>query len=304
MMVYNIAIYYYQLRETVIMLVTLNETLKIAEEKKIALGGFDVCNLESLRGILAAAEKLQLPVVLMFAQLHEPFIPFSLIAPIMVKCAEEASIPVSVQLDHGEDLDYLRRALDFGFSGIMYDGSQLPYEENLENTVKAVELAAKYGASVEAELGTMGKREYGDGISGEDDKTKIYTDPDLAGQFVKETGIDALACSFGTTHGIYLTKPKLDLDIVRRIRDNTGGIPIVMHGGSGVSEEDFHRCVDAGVRKINYFTYMDKAGGTAAKAFADSVEEGKPVFYTAIVKAAEKAIEEDVEKTMAVFAKV
>ena len=188
------------------MLVTLNETLKLAEGKHMALGGFNITNLESLRSVLSAAEKLQLPVILMFAQIHAHMIPLSLIGPVMVRCAEEAGVPVTVHLDHGADLEYLRQALDLGFTSIMYDGSQLPYEENLENTRKAVELAAQYGASVEAELGTMGKRETGDGSSGGENNKKIYTDPLLAAQFIRESGIDALACSFGTTHGIYLTK--------------------------------------------------------------------------------------------------
>ena len=284
------------------MLVTLNETLKTADEKKIALGGFNITNLESLRSVLGAAEKLQLPVALMFAQIHAHMIPLSLIGPVVVRCAEEAAVPVTAHLDHGADLEYLKQALDMGFTSIMYDGSQLPYEENLENTRKAVELAAMYGASVEAELGTMGKREAGDGSSGGENNKKIYTDPELAVQFIKESGIDALACSFGTTHGIYLTKPKLDLDIVRRIRELTNGFPIVMHGGSGVSAEDYRRGIAAGVRKINYFTYMDKSGGSAAKAFADSVDEGKPVFFSDVINAAQEAMEADVEKTMRVFA--
>ena len=159
------------------MLVTLNETLKLAEGKHMALGGFNITNLESLRSVLSAAEKLQLPVILMFAQIHAHMIPLSLIGPVMVRCAEEAGVPVTVHLDHGADLEYLRQALDLGFTSIMYDGSQLPYEENLENTRKAVELAAQYGASVEAELGTMGKRETGDGSSGGENNKKIYTDP-------------------------------------------------------------------------------------------------------------------------------
>ena len=284
------------------MLVSLNNTLKYAEEKNIALGGFNITNLESLRSVLSAAEKLQLPVVLMFAQIHAHMIPLSLIGPSMVRCAEETGIPVTVHLDHGADLDYLRQALDLGFTSIMYDGSQLPYEENLENTRKAVELAAHYGASVEAELGTMGKRETGDGSSGGENNRKIYTDPALAAQFIKESGIDALACSFGTTHGIYLTKPKLDLDIVRRIRELTDGFPIVMHGGSGVSEEDYRRCIEAGVRKINYVTYLDKAGGSAAKAYAVGIEYGKPVFFSDIIKTAQEAMEADVERTLRVFA--
>ena len=142
------------------------------------------------------------------------------------------------------------------------------YEENLENTQKAVAMAKKTGASVEAELGSMGRRESGAGNrSGAEDVTKIYTDPDQAQAFVRDSGIDALACSFGTTHGIYLAQPRLDFNVVKNVRALTGNIPVVMHGGSGVSKEDFRRAIMAGVRKINYFTYMDKAGGNAAAAY-------------------------------------
>ena len=124
-----------------------------------------------------------------------------------------------MHLDHGETLEYLRQALDIGFTGIMYDGFVLPYKENLENTKKAVAVAAKTGVSVEAELGSMGRRESGAGDgTGAEDETKIYTDPLQAEAFVADSGIDALACSFGTTHGIYLTEPKLDFNVVKNVR--------------------------------------------------------------------------------------
>lgn len=201
------------------MLVTLKEILKIAEEKKIAVGSFNTPNLESLMAVVGAAEKLNVPVIIQFAQCHEPWIPLSVIGPVMVEHAKKASVPVCVHLDHGETLEYLQQALELGFTGIMYDGSVLPYEENMENTKKAVAMAAETGAGVEAELGSMGKRESGAGDgTGVEDDTKIYTDPDLAEQFVSETGIDALACSFGTTHGIYLAQPRLDFDVVRQVR--------------------------------------------------------------------------------------
>ncbi|MBQ9442667.1 MAG: class II fructose-bisphosphate aldolase, partial [Lachnospiraceae bacterium] len=152
--------------------------------------------------------------------------------------------------------------------------------------------------------GSMGKRESGSGTdgAGADDDTKIYTDPDLAALFVKETGIDALACSFGTTHGIYLTEPRLDFDVVRNVRAKTGDIPVVMHGGSGVSTEDYHRAVEAGVRKINYFTYMDKAGGAAVVDHLNSLKEGEPVFFSSIFMAAREAMKENVRSAMKVFA--
>ena len=286
------------------MIVNLKEITEIAEKRGIAVGAFNAANLESLIAIIEAAEELDVPVVIQFAQCHEPWIPLATIGPIMVDMAKKSSVPVCIHLDHGETLEYLQQALEIGFTGIMYDGSVLSYEENLANTKKAVEMARKYGASVEAELGSMGKRETGSGDEGAgvDDDTKIYTDPDLAARFVEETGIDALACSFGTTHGIYLTKPRLDFDVVKNVRMKTDNIPVVMHGGSGVSTEDYHKAVESGVRKINYFTYMDKAGGNAAADYLKSVKDGEPVFFSSIFMAARAAMKENVQSAMKVFA--
>ncbi|MCR5473755.1 MAG: class II fructose-bisphosphate aldolase [Lachnospiraceae bacterium] len=288
------------------MLVTLKEIMDIAEEKNIAVGSFNAACLEAVEAELEAAEELQLPIIIQFAQCHEPWIPLTTIGPIMVEMAKKATVPVCVHLDHGETLDYLQTALKIGFTGIMYDGSVLAYEENLENTQKAVEMAGKYGASVEAELGSMGKRETGTGNdgAGADDDTKIYTDPDLAAQFVAKTKIDALACSFGTTHGIYLTEPKLDFDVVRNVRIKTGNIPVVMHGGSGVSTEDYHKAVESGIRKINYFTYMDKSGGAAVVEYLRSLKEGEPVFFSSIFMKARNAMKENVKSAMKIFAKI
>jgi fructose-bisphosphate aldolase class II len=286
------------------MLVTLKEIMEIAEEKKIAIGSFNASGLEAVEAELAAAQELDLPVIIQFAQCHEPWVPLSTIGPVMIELAKKATVPVCVHLDHGETLEYLQEALDLGFTGIMYDGSVLPYEENLANTKKAVAMARKTGASVEAELGSMGKRESGAGDegAGAGDDTKIYTDPDLAAKFVAETGIDALACSFGTTHGIYLTEPRLDFDVVRNVRKKTGNIPVVMHGGSGVSTDDYHKAVEAGVRKINYFTYMDKAGGNAVVEYLKGVKEGEPIFFSSIYMAARVAMQENVKGAMEIFA--
>ncbi len=309
------------------MLVTLKDVMKIAEERKMAVGSFNTPNLESLQAVTGAAQELGLPVIIQFAQCHEPWIPLSVIGPVMVEAAKRASVPVCVHLDHGETPEYLQQALDLGFTAVMYDGSVLPYEENLANTRKAVEMAARTGASVEAELGSMGRRESGTGDDcGEKsgskppdsqwcattdqardmqeykDETKIYTDPELAARFVRETGIDALACSFGTTHGIYLTEPKLDFDVVKNVRRLAGGIPVVMHGGSGVGREDYRRAIQAGVRKVNYFTYMDKSGGSAAADYLKSCREGDPVFFSSLSMAAQEAMKENVKTAMRQFA--
>jgi fructose-bisphosphate aldolase, class II len=283
------------------MLVTLKEIMKIAEEKRIAIGAFNTPNLESLQAVIGAAEELELPVIIQFAECHEVLIPLAVIGPIMVNMAKEAKVPICVHLDHGETCEYLENALSMGFTSIMYDGSMLSYEENEANTLKAVAMAAKTGASVEAELGSMGKRESGSGDMDGDD-LKIYTDPLKAKSFVESTGIDALACSFGTTHGIYLTKPKLDFSIVERVRKEANTVPVVMHGGSGVSKEDFHTAIHAGVRKINYFTYMDKAGGAVLCELVKEKRNENPLFFSEAIKAATVEMKENVKNAMKIFA--
>lgn len=285
------------------MLVTLQWILKKAEEQNIAIGAFNTPNLESLQAIICAAEELQLPVIIQFAQCHESWIPLSVIGPMMIEAARKAAVPVCVHLDHGETLEYVQQALDLGFTGVMYDASTLPYEVNVANTKKVVEMAAMKGAGVEAELGSMGRRESGNGDhSGAEDETKIYTDPLQAKEFVRDTGVDALACSFGTTHGIYLTEPRLDFSVVSNVRSLTGNLPVVMHGGSGVSKEDFHTAVRSGVRKINYFTYMDKSGGTAAEEYLKGLQKNEPRFFSEVLAAAREAMKENVKGAMRTFA--
>lgn len=285
------------------MLVNLKEILAIAEERQIAVGSFNTPNLDSLLAVIRAAETLELPVIVQFAECHENLMPLSVIGPIMVSEARKASVPICVHLDHGETLDYIQYALDIGFTGVMYDGSTLPYEENVANTRQTVAMASKTNAGVEGELGSMGKRESGAGEgSGVEDDTKIYTDPVLAAKFIAETGIDALACSFGTTHGIYLTEPKLDFNVVQSVRGQTNHIPVVMHGGSGVSEADYGKAIEAGVRKINYFTYMDKAGGSALDNWVSGADPSMPLFFTEATGVARHAMQQNVESAMKIFA--
>lgn len=277
------------------MLVTLQEILAMAEEKKCAVGAFNTPNLECVTAVISAAEKLNVPVILSHAELHESVAPLAVIGPVMVLAAKAAKVPVCVHLDHCETLDYMARALDMGFTGVMYDGSLLPYEENVANTVKAVAMAKRFGAGVEAEIGKLSSREGG---TGESAGGPVYTDPELAVRFCKETGIDALAPSFGTAHGIYKSKPVLDLDRVKVIAQKTG-LPLVMHGGSGVSPEDYRTGIQNGLRKINYYSYMSKAGTTAVKALLSSQDV---TFFHDLAFAARQAMESDAEKAMRVFA--
>ena len=274
------------------MLVNLKEILAIAEERKCAVGAFNTPNLECLIAVIDAAEKLGTPVIISHAELHENISPLEKIGPVMVQAAEKAGVPVCVQLDHGETLDYIKRSLEIGFTGIMYDGSLLPYEENLMNTKKAVAMARSFNAGVEAELGAMPSREGGEAASG-----PVYTDPAQAEKFCRETGIDALAPSFGTAHGIYKAKPMLDFERVRIISEKTG-LPLVMHGGSGVSEDDFRRAIKAGIRKINYYTYMSNAGSRAVR---ELLAKEDVTFFHDLAFAAQKAMQADAEKAMIVF---
>jgi len=276
------------------MLVNLVEILKKAEEKKCAVGAFNTPNLECITAVLNAAERLNVPVIIAHAQLHEPVAPLAVIGPVMVEKARQAKVPVCVHLDHCETLDYMQQALDLGFTGAMYDGSLLPYEENLANTRKAVAMARPYHCGVEAELGALASREGGESAG----SGPVYTDPEQAAVFCRETGIDALAPSFGTAHGIYKSKPVLDLERVRIIAEKTG-LPLVMHGGSGVSPEDYRTGIRNGLRKINYYSYMSRAGVTAVKNLLAGEEV---TFFHDLALAAQQAMEADAEKAMRIFA--
>lgn len=280
------------------MLVNLKEILQIAEARKCAVGSFNTPNLESILAVVGAAEKLDVPVIIMHAEIHESILPISIIGPIMVACAKKAKVPVCVHLDHGEHLEYIQRALDMGFTSVMYDGSTLSFEENAANTCIAASMARQKGASVEGEIGVLGKRELGyrESAGQVSQPSEVYTDPEDARRFVALTGIDALACSFGTAHGLYLKKPKLDIGVLERVKQKVG-IPLVMHGGSGVSAEDYKQVIAKGVRKINYYTYMAKAGGEMIenKLIINQVPfsyqgENYKMYYTVMNESSEKPI--------------
>ncbi|MBE5039382.1 class II fructose-bisphosphate aldolase [Ructibacterium gallinarum] len=275
------------------MLTTLKAILKIAEANNCAIGAFNTPNLASLKAVIGAAEELNQPAIIMHAQIHEEMgiCKMEEIAPIMLFMADKATVPICVHLDHGTDLGYIKRGLDIGFTSIMYDGSEFNEKINYANTCIAVELAARYGASVEAEIGSMGARESENGtnhIAG------AYTEPEVAYRFARETKIDALACAFGTAHGVYLKQPQLDFERLKEIH-HLVDIPLVMHGGSGISSEDYKKVIALGIRKINYYTYMAKAGGTAVANLTDKT------FFHDIEVAAINGMKDNVQKAMRIF---
>ena len=280
------------------MLVNLKEILEIGKERNIAIGMFNATGFDSLQAVVAAAEELNQPVIIAHAEVHNVYNDVSLVGPAMVAMAKNAKVPVCVHLDHGTSMEMIYRALRIGFTSVMIDASALPYEENLALTKQVVEMAHAMGVSVEAELGRLVTGEAGSGEGMKNAKAEdFYTDPEEAKAFCKETGVDALAIAFGTAHGFYTAEPKLDFDVVKNVAEATG-LPLVMHGGSGVSEEGFKKSIANGIRKINYYSYMSKAGYNAAKAV---IESGKTSYLHDVEYAAMQAMKEDVKKAIKVF---
>ena len=282
------------------MLVNLKEILKIAEERKIAIGMFNATGFDSLQAVIGAAEELNQPVIIAHAEVHNVYNDISLVGPAMVAMAKNAKVPVCVHLDHGESLDMIYKALRLGFTSVMIDASALPYEENLAVTKHVCDLAHALNVSVEAELGRLVTGESGSAATTEVLRAEdYYTNPAEAKEFCAKTGVDALAIAFGTAHGFYAAQPKLDFSVVKNCAEATG-LPLVMHGGSGVSEEGFKTAIANGIRKINYYSYMSKAGYNAAKA---RIEKGDTSYLHDLEYDAMLAMKEDVKKAIQIFSK-
>lgn len=284
------------------MLVTLKEVFIDAEKENYAVGAFNSPTLESARAAVEAAEELQVPIILSHAEVHFEVTPLEIMGPILINLAKNATVPVVVHLDHGSNLENVKRAIEIGFSSVMIDASHMSYEENVKTVKEVVEYAKQHGVSVEAELGMMtssgiGGEETVSGEHHEGESADYYTDPIIAKDFVAQTGIDGLAASFGTVHGIYIKKPNLDFDRLNEIYKNIQR-PVVMHGGSGLSEEEYVKAINFGVRKINYYSYAAKAGAQAVKEY---VENEPNIFYHDLAVVAKNTIKEEVKKAMAIF---
>lgn len=279
------------------MLVTLNQIIEEGRKRNIAVGSFNTPNFECLLAVLEAAEELDVPVIIAHAQCHEGVAPLSQIGPVMVEMAKRSKVPVCVHLDHGEDFDYCKKAIALGFTSVMIDYSTREYEENVAGTKEVVDFAHAHGVSVEAELGALPQREGGEGAAAVD-PTALYTKPELVPDYLARTGIDALAIAFGTAHGIYKTKPVLNMDIISKVRALTD-LPLVMHGGSGISHEEYREVIRRGIDKINYYSYMAYAGYAEAKRTAEAKESD---FFHNMALNVKNAMKENAKGTMKVFA--
>nr|MDD5837451.1 class II aldolase [Eubacteriales bacterium] len=230
------------------MLVNMKELLKDAQDGNYAVGSFSVANMEMVLGVLKAARALSAPVILQIAEVRLNQSPLEIIGPLMVAAAENADTPVAVHFDHGKTEEKIKQALDLGFTSVMFDGSHLPLDENIATTKRIINIAGKYNASVEAEIGCVGGSE-----DGSEDIAINCTKPQDAVRFEAETGVDALAIAIGNAHGNYKDVPKLRFDILQKVNEMTN-TPLVLHGGTGISPDDFVKCSKNGIKKINIAT--------------------------------------------------
>lgn len=245
-------------------LVSLKPLLKDAEEKGYAVGSFNMLSIENVRGAVKAAEELRSPIILQLAQVHLPYAPIEYMSHVMLEAAKRASVPVCVHFDHGTSFESVAKAIRWGFSSVMFDGASLALEENIRLTKEIVKVAHIYDISVEAELGQVGLAENGN-TNVEASLTKVAD----AIKFVDETNVDALAVSIGNLHGEYIDAPHLRFDRLEDI-NNAVGIPLVLHGGSGISERDFKTSISHGIRKINIATALQQSCMEKIKSAHDS----------------------------------
>ena len=248
------------------MLVNLNDILPRAQKENYAIGLFNTTDTDMLEGVIAAAEEMRSPVIIGTAEVLLPNGELKLIMPSIIAAAKRATVPVVVHYDHGLTFDRCIEALQLGVSSIMFDGSANDEAENLKQTAEMVKIAHSMGVSVEGEIGHVGQAATDDG-----NDSDMYTTPEEAVNFVKATGVDALAIAIGTAHGAYKTKPKLDINRLAEIRAALD-TPLVLHGGSGLSDDDFRNTIKNGIAKVNIFTDLCNAG---ERAMRKGLDEGK-----------------------------
>ena len=284
-------------------IVPMREILKDANEKSYAVGSYNAYDLTLVRGILQAAEQENSPVILAHAPVHFKYTNLESVANIMVYEARKTRVPVALLLDHGYDVDTCIKAMGLGFNAVMMDASKHPLEKNIEMVSSVVNIAHKSGCDVEGEIGYVTRpisgKDEGDDDDSMIDDTSLYTNPEDAVKFISRTKADALAVAFGTAHGIYLKKPILDIKRLAAINNLVNGVPLVMHGGSGLSNLDITNSIENGIRKINYYTGMAISTAESTKEYLDGIKD--QVFYHNLMMKAIDSVTSDIAKSMRLF---
>ena len=270
---------------------SMKEILKDAEVNKYGVGFFNAVNMEMTRACIRAAEDLKSPIIIGTAESLLKYGDFDWLLPMMIDAGRRATVPVAIHLDHAYQMDTIMKALRHGFGSVMFDGSLLPVEENIRISKEIIKVAHAMDAGVECELGKVGGLEEGEGVIGENQYTNVSDVVD----FVDKTEVDFLAISIGTTHGNYKEAPKLDLVRLAEIREITD-VALVLHGGSGLSEQDFRNCIAGGIQKINIYTDVVTAASNAACR-----EDENPIGYMELLKNTEDAMYDVVANSLKVF---
>ncbi len=279
------------------MLVNMNDVLYPAKRNHYGVGLFNAVNLELARGIIGAAEATQSPVIMGTAEVLFPYGPLEEVSYYLIPMAKKANVPVVVHLDHGLKKETCLKALELGFTSIMYDCSTDSYEDNVRKVKEMADIAHSYGATIEGELGHVGDNEgSAEGSDQMADPSRFYTDPKMAKDFVDKTGVDALAIAVGTAHGAYKLPPKLDFERIRMIA-NTVSVPLVLHGGSGLTDQDFKRAIAEGISKVNIFTDINIAAVEAEFKRFTNMNKG----IIDLIPAAVEAVKQETEKKMRLF---
>ena len=248
------------------------------------------------KGAIQAAEELDTPIILQIAEVRLKHSPLALMGPMMVQAAKEAKVAVAVHLDHGLTMETVEKALELGFSSIMYDCSTDSYEDNVRKVKEMADIAHSYGATIEGELGHVGDNPDSAEGSSHINPADFYTDPKMAKDFVDKTGVDALAIAVGTAHGAYKLPPKLDFERIHTIA-NTVDVPLVLHGGSGLTDNDFKRAIQEGISKINIFTDINVAAVEAEFCKFETMNKG----IIDLIPAAVEAVKQETLKKMMLF---
>lgn len=251
------------------MLVQLKELLRDAEARRYAVGAFNCLSLENVEGAVCAAEELQSPIILQLAEVQFPCAPMALMAPLYLEAARRAKVPVAVHLDHGQSFETCAEAIKLGFGSVMFDGAALPFDENVAVTAAVTRMAKAMGVDVEAELGKVGD------VGVDDDKIDVFTDVEESARFIELTRVDALAVAIGNQHGRYVATPQLNIERLKELHSRNS-MPLVLHGGSGTSVEDFKACIHNGIAKINVATAIQVG---IAEDVARYVEQNERIDY-------------------------
>ncbi len=258
------------------MLVNMREMMAAAKRGKYGVGFFNAVDVEMARAVIGTAEELSAPVMIGTAEVLLPEMPLERVAEYLIPMAKKAKVPVCVHFDHGLSFEKCMEALQLGFTSVMYDCSKEDYESNVRKVAEMTRICHAMDVTVEGELGHVGANEGVGKLARPED---YYTDPQTAADYVTRTGIDALAVAVGNAHGEYKFPPKLDFGRIETIADRCG-LPLVLHGGSGLSDTDFRTAVEKGICKINIFTDLDRAGKAGAenalRAGAKSLREMIP----------------------------